>query len=434
MLESAWARPPSSGPPDGSKASTGQAPISSAARRWSGLWNQIDLTGAKPIGRGSHVRAGSFGPPVELIPQFFDLTNGRRFITLGIKYDSGPGMYRRVDSVGFGQFVNLPFADWEIGERVWQALRTGEAGVSFSDLSAINGNFDPATKASDRFIKDQWIQRVWELKVQLEMEAQEQTRAAVERIAKALRAHPGAAEAMSRGGVELPASLLGPDAKREAVARFRINQGMYGDHSCFIERPVDGMMQVHALPSGALFERASELSRDLKENWLDLIRDALDNLLASTAGKEGASLALAIESADTVRKLNVIVETFWSMWNQPLFSANAEFEVVTDPQRRAAKYMEILVQRTLRILLKQSVEEIGFYPYVTVDRSTYPRKILSLEEALRRTSRILDLYGKVETVPAFKEATEERNRLVQEFQQIIRHGLQSDRKKKTAGK
>ncbi len=433
MTESARARPPSSGPPDRATASAGQKLISSAARRWSGLWTEIDLSGAKPIGRWSHVTAGSFGPAVELIPQFFDLPNGRRFINVGIKYDSGPGMYRRLDSVGFGQFINLPFVDWEIAERVWEALGTGEAGVSFNDLSAINGNFDLATKASDRFLKDQWIQRVWELKVRLEEEARDQTRAALERIAEALRTYPGVVEAMSRGGVELPASLLGPDAKREAVTRFRINQGMYGDHSCFIERPVDGVMRVHALPSGPMFERASELRRDLKENWLDLIREALDNLLASTAGKEGAALARAIESADTIRKLNVIVETFWSMWKHPLFSANAEFEVVTDPQRRSAKYMEILIQRTLRILLKQSVEEIGFYPYATVDRSTYPKKIRGLEEALRRTSRILDLYGQVESVPAFKKATEERNRLVKEFQELIRDGADDDRPDRPAG-
>lgn len=73
--------------------------------------------------------------------------------------------------------------------------------------------------------------------------------------------------------MELPASLLGPDAKREAATRFRINQGMYGDHSCFIERPVDGVMRVHALPSAPMFQRAWDLRRDLKENWLDLIRE-----------------------------------------------------------------------------------------------------------------------------------------------------------------
>ena len=423
MLESAWAPPPSDGLSGGGKDSAGKAPISSAARRWSGLWSEIDLSSAKPIGRGSHVKAGSFGPPVEMIPQFFDLSNGRRFITVGIKFDAGPGMYRRVDSVGFGQFINLPFADWDIAEQIWEALQTGEAGVSFNDLSAINGNFDPATKAADRFVKDQWIQRVWELKVRLEKDAQDQTRAALQRIVEAIQAQPGGVEAMSQGGVELPASLLGPDAKREAVTRFRINQGMYGDHSCFIERPVEGIMRVHSLPSGPMFQRAKELRHDLKETWLDGIGEAMDNLLASTAGKEGAALALAIESADTIRKLNVIVETFWSMWKQPLFSANAEFEVVTDPQRRAAKYMELLIQRTLRILLKQAVEAIGFYPYATVNGSTYPRKIGNLQEALRRSNRILDLYGQVRTVSEFKQATEERHRLVREFQQMIRHGV-----------
>ncbi len=111
------------------------------------------------------------------------------------------------------------------------------------------------------------------------------------------------------------------------------------------------------------------------------------------------------------------------MWKQPLFSANAEFEVVTDPQRRAAKYMELLIQRTLRILLKQAVEAIGFYPYATVNGSTYPRKIGNLQEALRRSNRILDLYGQVRTVSEFKQATEERHRLVREFQQMIRHGV-----------
>lgn len=420
MLESAWSRPPSSRLPDGSADSGAEPAISLAARRWANLWSELDLTQAKAIDRSSHVKAHVHGPPVELIPQFFHLPNGRRFITVGIKFDTGPGMYRQIDSVGFGQFVNLPFADWDIGERVWKLLETGEAGVSFGDLSEINGNFDPATKASDQFIKHRWIQRVWELKVHLEKEAGRETRAALKRIAKAIAGRPGASEALSRGGVELPASLLGPDPAREAVTRFRINQGLYGDHSCFIDRPVDGVMRVHALPARTMFERASELRRDLKENWLNRIAEALDDLVASTAGKEGAALARAVESVDTVRKLNVIVETFWSMWKQPLFSANAEFEVVTDPQRRAAKYMEILVQRTLRVLLKQSVEEIGFYPYATVNRATYLGKIRALEEALERASKILDLYGQVRTVPAFREANEERNRLVEEFQQIMR--------------
>lgn len=85
MLESAWARPPSTGLPHGATASGSRAPISSAAKRWSGLWNEIDF-------------------------------------------------------------------------------------------SAINGNFDPPTRASNRFVKDQWIRGVWDLKIRLEQEAQDQTR------------------------------------------------------------------------------------------------------------------------------------------------------------------------------------------------------------------------------------------------------------------
>lgn len=65
-------------------------------------------------------------------------------------------------------------------------------------------------------------------------------------------------------------------------------------------------------------------------------------------------MARAVESVGTVRKLNVIVDTFWSNWKQPLFSADAAFEVVTDPRRRAAEYAEIFIQRTSRVLLKQS--------------------------------------------------------------------------------
>lgn len=426
MLESAWQGPalaPATDPTSGPRR--GPA-ISSAAARWASLWSELDLSEARLVDRATHVKAHLYGPPVEMIPQFFDLQNGRRFISIGIKYDQGPGSHRQVSSVGFGQFLNLPFADWAIGERVWKLLRTGEAGPSFSHLAVINGNFDRATKASDRYLKDRWTQRVWELKLRLEKDARDETRAALKRIGAAIRERPGASEAMARGGVELPSSLLGPDDRQEAVTRFRINQGMYGDHTCFIERPVDGVMRVHALPSTVMFRRASELHRDLTENWLGAIADALDDLVASTADKEGAALARAISSADTVRKLNTIVETFWSMWKQPLFSANAAFEVVTDPQRRSAKYMEILIQRSLRILLKQSVEEIGLYPYPSVDRFNYRGKIRSLEEALQRTSRILDLYGQVRTVPAFKQATRERNRLMEEFQNVIRHQAGTD--------
>jgi hypothetical protein len=409
--------------PGAAGAVSNQRPaITPAAKRWAELWNELDFSHATVLGRAQHVRADRFGPLLELIPQLFDLHRGRRFITIGIKYETGPGRRRETGSVAFGQFLNLAFADWAIADQLWEVLQAGDLGVSFRDLDVINGNFDRATKAADQYEKDQWIQRVWELKVRLEKHAAEQTQGAVDRIVAAIRSRPGAGAALVREGVVLPASLLGADATKEAITRFRINQGMYGDHTYFIDRPVGGLMTVHGIPPAQMFQRASELQAALTDNWLGVIGASLEDLISLTAERQGAALARAIESADVARGLNRIVGTFWAMWRDPIFSANAEFEVVTDHHRRAAKYMDILIQRTFRILLKQAIEEIGLYPYATLDRGNYWRKIHGLEEAVARTRHILHLYAHVKTVPAFQEASRERDRLVREFQAVVLGG------------
>lgn len=393
--------------------------ICSAAQRWANLWNELDFTDATLLGQAPHVRADRYGPRLELIPQLYDLHRGRRFITVGIKYDTGAGRRREVGSVGFGQFLNLAFADWAIAEQLWELLQKGDLGVSFADLDVINGNFDRATKALDQYEKDNWIQRVFEVKVRLEELAKERTREAVKRIANEASGRPGARTDLVHAGIIMPASVLEPDASREAMTRFRINQGMYGDHTLFVDRPERGEMTVHGIPPARMFRRATELYKDLTESWLGVMRTTLDELIALTAEREGAALARAIESADVARKLNAIVGTFWAMWRNPIFSANAEFEVVTDHERRAAKYMDILIQRTLRILLKQAVEGIGLYPYGTIDRYNYWTKIRALREAVARASHILQRYAAVKNVPGFYEANRERDKLVKEFQSVV---------------
>ena len=397
--------------------------ISSAARRWADLWTELDFSDATLLAQAPHVRADRFGPHLEMIPQFFDLHRGRRFISIGIKYDTGPGRRRETGNLGFGQFLNLAFADWAIADQLWDLLKTGDVGVSFQDLDVINGNFDKATKAQDQYEKDSWVQHVFELKVRLEEIAKVRTKEAVHRIAAKVRERPGAKADLVRSGIVLPTTILEPDTAKEAQTRFRINQGMYGDHTLFIDRPEGLEMRVHGIPPGHMFRRASELQRELSRNWLAVIASALEELIHATAEKEGATLARAIESADVARKLNTIVGTFWAMWRNPIFSANAEFEVVNDHERRAAKYMDILVQRTLRVLLKQAVEGIGLYPYTTIDRHNYWVKIRRLREALKRTSHILQMYARVTGVPGFYEANKVRDKLIREFQvEIMGHG------------
>lgn len=397
--------------------------ICSAARRWSELWTELDLSRAHVIRQAPHVSADRYGPRLELIPQLFEIPGGRRFISIGMKYDTGAGKRRSVDSVAFGQFLNLAFTDWIVADHLWDLLKTGDTGVAFRDLDVINGNFDRATKAADRYEKDRWIQRVWELKVKLEEKARERTAKAVQRIDTAVRARNPSANDLWGAGVPMSASVMEPDPSKEAMTRFRINQGLYGDHSYFIDMPVGGSVQVHGVPVPHMFRRAWELERSLVGNWLDLMGSALRELISLTADREGASLARAIEGAEVTRKLNVIVGTFWDMWRSPIFSANAEFEVVTDHERRAAKYMDIVIQRTLRILLKQAVEGVGLYPYSHIDRTNYWSKVYGLREALVRARRVLALYARANSVPAFHAAHRERERLVIEFQTEVVTGV-----------
>jgi hypothetical protein len=149
----------------------------------------------------------------------------------------------------------------------------------------------------------------------------------------------------------------------------------------------------------------------------------VEELVALTSNKDDAALSRAIESAAVAKRLNKIVGTFWTMWERPIFSATAEFEVVTDHKRRAAKYMEIMVQRTLRILLKQAIEGIGFYPYPSIDRDNYWRKVHLVREALERSGRILHLYAQARSVADFNQAIKERERLIVEFQGMIRQTI-----------
>lgn len=398
------------------------AVISSAAKRWAELWNELDLSHASILGRAPHVTADKSGPHLELIPQLFDLHEGRRFIAIGIKYETGPGRRRDVGSLAFGQFLNLAFADWAIADQLWGLLQIGDLGVSFQELDVINGNFDRATKAADQYEKDRWIQKVWELKLRLERAAAAQVREAVRRISREIRRRPGGAAALLEDGILMPASVMASDPSREAIVRFRINQGMYGDHTYFIDRPVEGQMRVHGIPPARMFQRASELEQELTRNWLSVINGSLQELIHLTAERQGAALARAIESAEVARKLNGIVTTFWTMWSDPRFSANAEFEVVTDHERRAAKYMDIMVQRTLRVLLKQAIEGIGLYPYPTIDRSNYWRKVYGLKEAVDRARRILHMYAHATTVPAFNKANREKEKLIKEFQTVVMRG------------
>ena len=433
MRESSQTAGPPVRPAHGAgEAERAAAPICSAAKRWAALWSELDFSRATVLGRARHVKADRYGLPLELIPQLFDLHRGRRFISIGIKYDTGPGKRRPTGSVGFGQFLNLAFADWAIADQLWELLQTGDLGVAFQDLEVIDGGFDRPTKARDRYERDRWVQKVWELKVRLEEVARTHTQQALKRIVRAIRSQPGSTGALLGEGLLLPSSLLHRDPSKEAMTRFRINQGMYGDHTYFIDRPQDGWMRARTIPPGRMFKRARELHRELTEGWLNELERTLDALIAMTAGREGASLARAIESAGVVRKLNDVVSTFWAMWSQPLFSANAEFEVVTDHERRAEKYMEIMVQRSLRILLKQTVEEIGVYPYPSVDRHNYWTKIGSLKEALRRATAILRMYARVDSVSAFNAANREKEKLVWEFHRQLRHQPPEARPRVTA--
>ena len=406
--------------PDVLNARPGAGPavtgISPPARRWAELWKELTFTNAMVLGQAPHVKADRYGPPLELIPQLFDLGLGRRFITIGVKYDIGPGKRRATGSVGMGQFLNLAISDWEVANQLWKVLQTGEPGVSFNDLDLINGDFDPATKASDQYEKDRWIQRVWELKSNFEKTARGRTREAVGRIAREIPSRPEARTALVNEGITMPASVMEPKESMEAMTRFRINQGMYGDHRYFIDRPIDGQMNVHGISSKLLFKRAAELHRDLSENWLDSLGTTLDELIALTEGKEGALFARTIEGAAVTRFLNAIMETFWTMWRDPRFSATADFEVVNDHGRRAEKYMDLIIQRTLRSLLKQAVEEIGTYPYVRIDSQNYRRKVGDLKDALDRSRRILRLFAQVRNSSGFTDVRRERDRLVQDFQ------------------
>ncbi|HSG07180.1 MAG TPA: hypothetical protein VLA36_02405, partial [Longimicrobiales bacterium] len=162
------------------------------------------------------------------------------------------------------------------------------------------------------------------------------------------------------------------------------------------------------------------LRKQLSDGWLNVLEDKLEELAALTSGLEGAALARAIESAAVTKKLDEIVSTFWNMWRSPLFSATAEFEVVVDLERRATKYMEIMVQRTLRFLLKPVIRALGVYPYASLDRGNYSRKIRMLREALERAKEILRLYAQARTVSEFNAALKERERLIGEFQTMIR--------------
>ena len=396
--------------------------ISPPARRWAELWKEIEFTQAKLLGQASHVRADRSGPDMEFIPQLFDLGRGRRFITIGVKYDVGPGKRRATGSVGMGQFLNLAVSDWEVAAKIWERLQKGDMGISFKDLAVIDGNFDQATKAADQYEKDRWIQKVWELKSNMEKGAKENTLEARSRIAREIESRPAANTALVGDGVIMPASVMEPDEAREAMTRFRINQGMYGDHPYFIYRPVDGQMTVHGISSVRVFKRASELQRDLSENWLDKLGTTLDDLIALTAGKDGAAFARAIEGAEVTRHLNSIVGTFWTMWRDPRFSANADFEVVNDHERRAEKYMDIMIQRTLRSLLKEAVEEIGTYPYVKIDRQNYRKKVLDLKEGLDRTKHVLQLFAQVRSAGDFDGVKKEKDRLVRDFTDRVRGG------------
>ncbi|HSG08519.1 MAG TPA: hypothetical protein VLA36_09180, partial [Longimicrobiales bacterium] len=211
--------------------------MSAAAGRWSELWPELEFGRATLLDRAPGVKADVYDPRVELTPQLFDLRRGRRFITIWMEYRDGVG-FRMDHKVirTFGQFINIPFADWAVADQVWEVLQTGDMGVSFQDLSAITGDHDQASRAADQRHRERWIQRVWELKNRLEEIAAKRTRAALERITAYIESRPEAAAALAHGSVLLPASLLGPDGSTEAVTRFRINQGMYGDHTYFIDR------------------------------------------------------------------------------------------------------------------------------------------------------------------------------------------------------
>jgi hypothetical protein len=392
--------------------------ISSAAKRWSGLWNEVDARRATVLARGNRVSANKRGLRLDLVPMLVS-HHGRHFISIGIQYDNGTEAYRALGSPGLGQLVNLPFSDWAIADQLWGLLEVGDFGVSFSDLDAIDGGFDRESKAWDHAERDSWVQRVWELKLRLEENAKSHTWAALTRVAGEIRARLGT-EAVARAAeTELPASLLAPLISEEASTRFRINQGMYGDHSYFIERPWAGRMLVRPIPVEPMLQRAADLRRELTDEWLSVFGQTLNELSGLTAGKEGAALARAIESADVARKLNLLIGTFWTMWKDPMFSPNADFEVVTDPQRRAAKYMEVMIQRTFRILIKQAVEGIGQYPYPGLDRFSYIRRIRSLEEAVNRARRILDLYASSTTLSALRQANAARRIMIDEFQARI---------------
>jgi hypothetical protein len=85
--------------------------------------------------------------------------------------------------------------------------------------------------------------------------------------------------------------------------------------------------------------------------------------------------------------------------------------------------MDIMIQRSLRILLKQAVEGIGLYPYGHIDRTNYWGKVYGLKEALVRARQVLRLYAHANTVPLFHEAHRERERLVREFQTQVITGV-----------
>ena len=178
--------------------------MSAAAGRWSELWTELEFSRATLLDRAPGVKADVYDPRVELTPQLFDLRRGRRFITIGMEYHEGLGL--RMDAKvirAFGQFINIPFADWAVADQVWEVLQTGDMGVSFKDLSAITGEPDQAARAADQRVKELWIQRVWELKNRLEEIAAKRTRAALERITAYIESRPDVAAALAHGSVAL---------------------------------------------------------------------------------------------------------------------------------------------------------------------------------------------------------------------------------------
>ncbi|NJD20445.1 MAG: hypothetical protein FIA95_14335 [Gemmatimonadetes bacterium] len=385
------------------------------------MWSDLDLSEARLLGEAPPVAAYRQGPRVDLIPRLFDLRGGRCCISVGMRHvDADGGRRAAEDTV---QLLNLAFTDWTIADQLWELLKTGDMGVSFQDLDVLDGGSDKVTRAVDHYRKDLWVQSVWELKLRIESKARERTVKAVERIALESRTMLATMQELWDDGIVMPASVMEPDPSKEALTRFRINQGLYGDHTYFVDRPVGGKIRVHGIPLALMFRRASELERELSAHGLRVMAAELRALVSLTGGREGASLAQAVASADVHHRLNRIVGAFWDMWRSPVFSANAEFEVVADHERRAVKYMDIMIQRAMRILVKQAVEGIGLYPYAPLDRANYWNRIYALHEALARARGILHVYACATTVQAFHDAHRERERLVREFQTQIIKGV-----------